>query len=166
VPLTSTLALGSQKLRVVVDDGISPVTLYPHPEIATAPITSLTTSSSSVSTLAGGDFDLTLDGGPGLAGRPYLVLASASGSTPSTPAGLVNIPLVDDLAFAWSYALCNSAILTDSCGQLDANGRATTGLHFPPMFLRNLLLGELTFAYISLDPIDFASNTVVVDVVP
>jgi len=166
VPLTSTLALGSQKLRAVVDDGISKVTLYPFPQVSSAPVSSLVLAAPSVSTLSGGNLDLALDGGPGLAGRDYLVLASASGSTPATPSGWVNIPLVADAAFAWSFALCNSPFLVNTCGTLDGSGRATSSLHFPPLYLRPLHQGELTFAFVTLDGVDFASNPVVLDITP
>jgi hypothetical protein len=166
IPLTSKLALGKQALRVVVDDGISKVTLYPFPEVATAPAVSLTASSASVSTLLGGDIDLAIDGGPGLSGRQYLLLASASGSTPPTDLGPIDVPLVADAAFAWSFALCNSAFLVNSCGQLDVGGGSTASLHFPPLFLRPLHQGALTFAFVTLDGVDYASNPIVLDIGP
>lgn len=166
IPLTSTLALGKQKLRVVVDDGISKVTLYPFPEVATAPPISLVPTVNSVSTQFGGDIDLSLDGGPGLADRAYLLLASASGSTPATDLGIVDVPLVADAAFAWSFALCNSSYLINTCGAFDSSGRATAKLHFPPLYLRPLHQGELTFAFVTLEGVDFASNPILLDVGP
>lgn len=166
IPLTARTNLGKQKLRVVVDDGVSGVTLYPFPEISTAKPIALSAALPALSTAQGGSVDLDLDGGPALANRPYLMLASAGGSSPGFPLGAVTVPLALDPVVGATYLLCNSPTLTNSCGVLDDQGTARAQFNVGPMALRPLHSGALTFAFFTISPTDFASNPVMIDIGP
>jgi hypothetical protein len=162
VPLAAGATLGEQALRVTVDDGISPVTLYPFPVVRTAPAIALTATPAVLSASQGGTLDLALAAGKGLGGRNYLVLCSATGTQPGFAIGATSVPLALDAALAWSYALCNVPPLIATCGTLDADGAAHAQIGFAPGLLRPLHPAEapaaLHFAFVTLDPTDFASN--------
>ncbi len=166
VHLQGRTKLGRDLLRVVVDDGQGPVTLYPFTSVAVAPSDFLTSSALQLSASLGDDAALALAGGPGLADRQYLVLISISGTTPGFNLGNVYVPLVLDAAVGWSYVLCNSAVLQNTCGLLDQNGAAAAALSFSPGDLAPLAGGTLSLSALTLDPVDCASDAVVVSIVP
>ena len=83
----------------------------------------LVASAVHVSAAQGGSVALSLDAGPGFAGRTYLVLMSASGSTPATPVGSVQLPLVFDPVTNIGISLLNTPICVGFLGALSAQGR-------------------------------------------
>ena len=165
VPLAAT-GEGSVAMRVVVDDGQGPVTLFPFTQVSTAKQAALAASVTSISTASGGVIPFSVDAGPGLAGRPYLLLASASGTSPGIQIGDLLVPLVADPVVGWSYGLCNSLVLQNTCGVLDARGAAPMSASLAPNQLAFLNNGTLWFSLITLDPPDFATHPVVVRVTP
>lgn len=166
IPYTATTTAGLDRLVVVIDDGQGPVTLWPPAEVATAPRALLSSPSSPLSSGNGDDVQLALAGGPGLAARSYVVLFSASGTQPGFGVGAVTVPLVLDPVVPLSFAFCGSAALPGTCGVLDAAGQAAAQALLAPNDIAPLVGGTLSFAAITLDPIDFASDAVVVSVVP
>ena len=165
VPYTATTTGGVDRVRLTIDDGQGPVTLWPPVELATAP-TSFLTATPSVSASLGDDVALSFAGGPGLAGRGYVALFSASGTQPGFSVGAVNVPLVLDPLVPISFAACGTGPLPGTCGQLDAAGAAAGAVVLNPNDLGPLVGGALHVAAITLDPIDFASDAATVNVTP
>jgi uncharacterized Ntn-hydrolase superfamily protein len=161
--LTAGRAAGTALLRVTVDDGRGPVLLSPRTavEVTAAP---LWASTPRLSAAGGGVVDFVLQPGPAHAARPYALLATRSGSSPGIPIPPVVIPLNPDLVFQLSLQLANSTVFQNTIRTFDAGGRATAGFVAPPAALADLLGLDLTFAYATFLPVDFASNAVRVTV--
>ncbi|MBM4369110.1 MAG: hypothetical protein FJ102_23050 [Deltaproteobacteria bacterium] len=113
-----------------------------------------------VSAAAGGTQTLHLDAGPAHAGRSYLILGSASGSSPGTKVGAVTVPLAFDAYTAFTADSANSTALVNTHGQLDALGQAEAQIVVPAGLPPSVAGMTLHHAYVLYGPIDFASNTV------
>jgi len=166
VPITAQTTVGKAKLRVVVNDGLGPVTLYPFPEVTVAKSPALSANVSALSASAGTAVNFTLDGGAPLAARPYLLLCSASGTTPGFWQGSVYVPLVHDFAVDYSVVFPNLAPFTSTLGALDASGVGAAGANFPAGLLAPLVGGSLSFSFVTLSDVDFASEAVSLGVQP
>jgi hypothetical protein len=161
IPLTAGAGLGRDVFEVVLDDGVSPVTLYPFPtfdETAT-----LTSDVASLSAATGGTANLGLFG-PELTTPPYLLLCSASGTTPGLPIGPVVLPLNFDNIVVLSFLLRNTAHFVNTDGILAADGTQAAQFVVNAGELTPLIGFDLAFAYITRSPVTFASNPVVVNV--
>lgn len=86
-----------------------------------------------ISLAAGGSQDLTLDAGPAHAGDLYLVLGSATGTTPGTPlgGGLI-LPLNFDGYSLHTINHANQPPFVNTLGNLDAAGIAQAQIVLPP----------------------------------
>ncbi len=166
VPYTATSVQGADTVRITVDDGKGAVTLFPLVKLVTADPVFLTSTVTSISTALGDDIPLALNGGPGLAGHDYVVLISLSGTQPPTSFGNVTIPLANDPVVGWSFAFCNSSVLQNTCGTLDAQGAAQAKVVLNPGDLAPIVGQTLTFAAVTLNPVDYASAPVAVAVAP
>ncbi len=148
-------SVGNARLQVVVDDGIGPVLLGPSVEVAIRG-DSMWLSTRSIDAFAG-TFDAVLRGGPSLAGRGHLLLASMSGTSPGVTLGPgLLLPLQPDaLTFVLLDASATNPLLS---GVLDAQGRRTVSLSTPPGVLAAFQGGHLDFAWLTVLPVDFTSN--------
>lgn len=166
VELLVGVGVGIDRFVVTLDDGSEVATLAPFPtlvyrEALVAPV-------GAVSAASGGSVPLDVLGPVGSEGRAYLVLLSVTGTTPGLMLPNVTVPLADDLALKLSLAFPNVAPFTDTLGALDGAGAASAAFEPGPGLL-DPLLGpglDLHFAWITLAPIDFASNPVTVVVEP
>jgi len=156
--------LGRVRLKITVDDGQGPVTLYPYLEISVAPPRALIANTEQLSSSLGDDLSLSMRGGPGLANRQYLILASASGSSPGFSVGNLYIPLVFDPLVWFTFENCGTAALPGTCGVLDELGRAEAAALLEPGDLAAVVSGELTLAAIVRG--DYVSEPVTVQVLP
>jgi Peptidase family M28 len=125
----------------------------------------LVASALHVSAAQGGSVALQLDAGPAHAGRPYVVLVSASGSAP-TPVGSTLLPLHFDVVTDLALSLLNTPVFANFLGVLSPQGEATATFASPSAPVPGLPGITLTFAYLTLGPIDFASNAVAVQYQP
>ena len=120
------------------------------------------TPDTAVLAIPGGQQTLTLDGGAGRSGQPYLVIGSASGTAPGTALASTTIPLNFDTYTEFTVSAPRS-ILGGSIGILDANGRATVTFTGPALTLPALAGLRLDHAALVLDPtgtaIDSPSNS-------
>lgn len=136
----ATDRVGTDRLAIRVVDGAVRATLYPFTEVRSVPPTALHLGVERVSATRGGVAPFVLTR-PDLAGAAYLILCSASGTTPPTavgPAGL--LPLVRDGWFDLSARLAGApAVLPGTRGVLDASGRAEGALLVPPGALAGLI---------------------------
>ncbi len=119
-----------------------------------------------LSAAAGCNLDLTLDASPTHAGRGYLVAASLSGSSPGMYVSGLHVPLNWDAFSDLVYSNLSDPILQDFWGTLDGQGRATVDLDLPSPLLAPFAGETMTFAFVLLSPLDFASNAIDVDVGP
>lgn len=159
-PVTAGTQAGTALLRIAVDDGLGSRRLGPTTELAVVD-DPLWASRSVQSAAAGGPLAFVLQGGPGRAGRSYLLLAGASGTAPGIPfgPGLV-LPLNPDPLLLLTFDLAVNGALPGFLGVLDGQGRGAAGVTVPPGALAFLQGGSLSLAWGTLLPIDFASNPV------
>ncbi|MCA8954724.1 MAG: right-handed parallel beta-helix repeat-containing protein [Planctomycetes bacterium] len=81
----------------------------------------------------GGQQILTFVLGPGFAGEDYLLLGSASGSTPGVVAGDFELPLVADVWFNFTLSVSTAPLIQSGFGQLDGAGKATPRIVLPAL---------------------------------
>ena len=164
VPVRPGGTLGQVRLKIVVDDGQGPVTLFPFVELSVAPRQALAVNPHQISSSQGDDLSMSLRGGRGLANRPYVILASASGSSPGFLMDGVIVPLVLDPLVWFTLQHCGTAALPGTCGVLDEFGRADAAALLQPGDLAPLVSGSLTLAAVVGG--QYASAPVEVAVVP
>lgn len=156
--------VGQARLRIVVSEGNAQVQLVPDLELTLDPAADLHASHAALSAAAGEEVALTLDRGAAEAGRPYLLLAGASGTFPGTPFGGGTLPLNDDRILRWFVS--GPSVLQDGSGTLDAVGRARALLIAPPGLLAPLVPGRLDLcAVLGSTPVDF-TTVVGLDLLP
>lgn len=108
----------------------------------------------------------TLEAGDKHANKNYLLLASTRGSRPGIALGSVFVPLnPDEFLLPVAMNFPNTAVFVNSAGVLDAAGSARAAFAPPATFLRTNVGRELTFVYLTLGPLDLASNPVSIAVV-
>lgn len=99
---------------------------------------------------------LRLRAGSARAGRAYLLAASASGASPGIPLGSTIVPLNYDIITQFVIDNINTPMFPGFLGTLDANGSAAGTLTLPPLAVASPF--PLHFAYLLLNPADYASN--------
>jgi hypothetical protein len=120
-----------------------------------------------ISAGAGGAADFTLAAGPENANRTYVLLGSASGTTPGTPlpGGMATLPLNWDIFTSTVISLINTPVFDQFMGTLDGAGSAGAKLDtFGP--IPGAAGITLYFAYALNNAWDFASNAVTVEITP
>ena len=97
------------------------------------PCPSLAADRPTLSLSAGGSQRLFLSAGTGYAGAIYLIVGSASGTSPGTPIGDLVLPLnTPDPWFGFTLAYPNTPLLPLSLGFLDASATLRTAFTLPP----------------------------------
>jgi hypothetical protein len=162
VPVTAGIGQGRDLLQVVVDDAISPVTLYPFPTLDETP--TLTSDVASLSAAAGGTVAFSLFGPAEVPPPEYLLLASVSGTSPGIPVANVVVPLNLDSVVLLSWALRNGATFVNTDGVLAGDGTQSAQFVAKAGQLTPLIGLELDFAWFTYAPVTFASNPLVVSV--
>jgi hypothetical protein len=164
LPITAGTQVGVANVRLVVDDGYGAVQLGPDTAVNVTG-DALWVEHNAFDAAAGGNIDFVLAAGAARANRFYVLLASASGTTPGIPIppSLV-MPLNPDPLLWLSLDLAASGAFPDLYSTLDGSGRKAAQIQIPPGVLQLLQGGALSFAYGTLNPIDFVSNPVSVDI--
>lgn len=106
----------------------------------------------------------TLNRGSLDAGRGYLLLGSASGTSPGTPFDNIVIPLNQDRFFDWTWG--TPRVFHASSGLLDAQGRAEAVLGIPPGGWAPLVGTQLSFCGLIGGPPYDVTNVQTVEVTP
>ena len=148
--LSASLRAGTDTFAITAEDGRVRATLYPYLEVRSEPPTALHVGIDRLSASAGGTapFVLAL---PGFEGARYLVLGSASGSTPPTWIRGVWLPLVRDPWFTLTRQFAGDArYLPGTRGVLDRMGRAEAALVAPPGVLVSLIGRRLSWAALAV----------------
>lgn len=148
IPVHGLGVPGKDRLRIVVDDGQGEVTLYPFAEIGVARREAISTQPNELKGFRGRVVMLDLDGGPGLADEPYLVLCSRSGTVPGFQLQGTHVPLVPDEATLYSLLFPNGFTLVNTSGQLDEQGESTAAVRFTMNDIGSLMGGSLSFSLI------------------
>lgn len=145
--ITSTRHVGTDRLVITAEDNLVRATLYPFLEVRSEPPAALHVGVDRLSATAGGQAPFVLDQ-PEFGNGLYLILASASGTSPGTPMGRAGwLPLVRDPMFELSARWAGvSAFFPGTRGVLDARGRAEAAFLAPPRALVPLIGRRLSWA--------------------
>ncbi len=156
---------GHARVRLVIQDGIRDVQLYPDVEFDVVAPTDLFANQAAISAMANAQitFDLHDMGNPG---GTYHLLGSASGTTPGTPWGSLTLPLNRDRFFLLTVVGANGAYLPNSHSVFDATGQARTWANLRSGMLGEFVGGRLEFAAFLPGSPDRVTNVVGVAVVP
>ncbi|MEM7201039.1 MAG: aryl-sulfate sulfotransferase [Planctomycetota bacterium] len=122
----------------------------------------------SLSSASGGSVNFDLIAGTPHANQPYVLVGSASGTSPGTVVRGVTLPLNRDSYFALTVQSAGFGPFVNSIGLLNSVGRATARLDIPPGFDLSGL--HLDHAYIAIEPatvqIGLVSNAMPLDLLP
>lgn len=124
-PLTATTQTGEGRWQITAQQASGNVLLWPELVVDVAPPGELFCGFSQVSASSDASVPLILDLGTAHTGAAYLILASASGTSPGTPFAGVQLPLNLDRLLRLSYSSAGTGHFPGTIGNLDANGRAT-----------------------------------------
>lgn len=119
--------------------------------ISTDPQQALVACPPELSLAAGGTQQHFLDASPAQAGKPYLLLGSASGTAPGIIVDGLLLPLNPDAYFLFTLQAPGSPPLSGSLGTLDAAGRATAAVVVPAGTSAALAGIDLVHAFVVLD---------------
>lgn len=145
--LTAGTQLGSALVTLTVDDGTGPVQLHPPLALELEPTAQLHCGQLELAASQGATVPFSLQLGAAAAGRPYALLASASGTQPGLPLpGGALLPLNPDAVFELTAFALPSGLFAGQVGLLDAQGAAQIALPIPPGLLAVLAGGKLDFA--------------------
>jgi hypothetical protein len=126
---------------------------------------------SEISQAGGGSAGWELMAGSSQAGQSYFVLGSISGTSPGFTKNGIPVPLNWDAYSDITLELANTAVLSNTFGTLDANGRASASLNVTPGLLPATAIGAvLDHAFVAFNPgtskVTFASNADGLTIVP
>jgi hypothetical protein len=126
---------------------------------------SLSPDARTITASTGTTITFALDAGASHAGQAYLLLASDAGAAPGTllPGGLVTLPLARDWFTDFVLARLNTPLFSGFYGALDGSGQATAQLKAPALSSAMAEM-EFTFAFATMNPFDFASRAVSVEI--
>lgn len=116
----------------------------------------------------GGAVNFTLDAGAGNANRYYLIVGSVTGITPgiALPGGMTTLPVNWDPFTSLVIALVNTPAFANFMSQLDGSGKSTAQMNSLGPLPPGSWGLSMFFAYCMSKPFDFASNPVMVNIVP
>jgi hypothetical protein len=165
VTVTAGLATGFDLFSVRVDDGVKPATLFPYPSLELRE--ALRADVGSLPGAAGGVAQLDLLGPSAAAGRPFAVALSAGGTVPGQvlPGGAL-LPLNSDRFYLALPQLIAAGVLQGVPGLLDPSASGSATLAMPPGALAWYAGQPLALAWFTLRPSDFASNAVLLEILP
>ena len=149
-PVTAGLVAGTARLIVTADDSIRAVQLRPPLELRIDPLAELHCGRDLVACTEDTATPLTLNL-PAAAAQPYLILCSASGTSPGLVLGDLTLPLNRDI-FLWrSSHRPNNAFFRHTLGYLDPAGRAEATFLAPQGLLRDAIGRRLDWAALYFD---------------
>ncbi|MEW6745641.1 MAG: VCBS repeat-containing protein [Planctomycetota bacterium] len=129
-------------------------------------VLALHTGASVISAATGGSVPFMLDAGAGAAGRSYFILGSASGMSPGMQIGGVHLDLNFDPFTSLVIKLANTPAFANFFSTLDGNGQATATFDTLGPFDPGFAGVQIWFAFLLVGPIDYASNSVPIEIMP
>jgi len=145
--LSATHLVGTDRLAIRAEDRLVNATLFPFLEVRSEPPAALHVGIDRLSASSGGEAPFVLNQHE-FANGAYLILASASGTSPGTALGRAGtLPLVLDPVFRLSLRLAGDPMFFPGTrGALDASGRAEAAFVVPPGALTSLIGRRLSWA--------------------
>jgi len=165
-PVTSTTQTGEGRWQITVHHPGLDVLLWPELVVSIEPPAELFAGFGVVSATQGARVPLWLDSGVAAAGEHYLILASASGTSPGTPFAGITLPLNFDAVLRSSYTGAGTGRYIATTGALDANGRASATFVASPNLLYPLLGRHVDWAAVVYGAPNHATNNDGFDVAP
>jgi hypothetical protein len=138
--LRAGLTPGESRYRVVVNDGISPVTLWPELTMRVDPRTPVHCGLDEVSLSAPRPVPLTVNAGHSPLPRAYVLLGTTAGTTPGLQVGSLSLPLNSSRLLRFTAANFNEPELSRSFSALGPSGRAEAWFRLDPHVM-SLLAG-------------------------
>lgn len=132
-------------------------------------VTSLTNSTGVVSLNAGGTVNFFLDGGSASAGRVYLMLGSATGTSPGVPVDGLVLDLAYDAFTGYMLTHPNTPPYAGTFGLLDGTGTGSASLSVAPGTNPGLVGTTLYHAFAVLDAagtVSLTSNATSLNLLP
>lgn len=157
---------GVAKLAITADDGTVQALLYPYLELRLDAPAPLHAGQDAVSAADGASVPFTIDLGASSAMSSYLLVGSASGTSPGLPWSGLTVPLNWDDVMWTTLTYPGPPLLPGSFGVLDAVGRATASLEATPGLLDPLIGLHLDWALIALGTAPVVTNAVGFDILP
>ncbi len=164
--------LDPERGRLVLAGGRDTVAESWITEVWALDVPNLIGQPASVSLAAGGSQNLELRAGHAYAGSIYLLLGSASGTSPGLPIDTVTLPLVFDTWTQFTLQSPNQGPLVQTLGTMNGAGQGFARLDLPgnsPASLAGLTLFHAFVSIRFLGPIpsvDFASNPLALELAP
>lgn len=164
--VTATTTPGEGRWRITVAYPTAEVLLWPELVVRVDPLAELHCGFDIVSAAAGATVPLTINAGAANAGRPYRILASASGTVPGQEFLGVHMPLNRDALFLSSVTYAGTGNYPGTAGQLDLDGRAAGAYLATPALLLPHIGQRFDWAAILLGSPHHVTNGVAFDVGP
>jgi len=125
----------------------------------------LASDTTAVSASTGGIANFTLDAGSGYANRNYLIIGGVSGTSPGIPFpnGAV-LPINWDIFTGIVIDYLNTNLFTNFLSVLDSSGKSTAVFNMPPV--SGIVGLKFYYAFGLAKPLDFASNSIEIEVIP
>lgn len=165
--LTAGVKVGQDRWRILVNDGIGSVQLYPELDLRVDPLQPLHVGNDTVSLALGADVQLVVNAGASARRRPCLLLASTTGTQPGLPFAGTSLPLNASALLSFTYSNANSAWLPSSFEKLDRNGRGEARFIADPALLASFAGTRFDWSALVFDPFQsFATAPAGFDLVP
>ena len=135
----------------------------------TVTVESLTASASSLSLSAGGSVNFVLDGGAASAGNPYIMVGSATGTSPGVWVDGLKLNLTYDAFTVYMLTHPNTPPYSGTFGVLDGVGTGSASLSVAPGANPSLVGTTLYHAFAVLSPagtVSLTSNSTTLTVLP
>ena len=129
---------GDARFRVTVNDGVSPVTLWPELALRVDPIAPLHIGFDAISARDARSVPIVLNAGYDADPRAYLLVASTAGTVPGVSLGSLTLPLKSSRLLRYSLSNAGDPDLLRTTGPLHPSGRAVAWFTPDPSTLRHL----------------------------
>lgn len=127
----------------------------------------LTSDVSNFSGTTGGTVNFSLNAGAAGANKLYILLGSLSGTSPGiNVAPNFVLPINADSTVVSFMEYANSMYFVNSYANFDASGHALVTLHMPPGIAQPYPGEHFSFAFMTLDPVDFVSPPLSILITP
>jgi hypothetical protein len=151
--LSAGTTVGADKWRIVANDGVSPVTLYPELDLRVDALAPLHVGVDELSASLSCGAPLWINAGANLARRPYMLLATTAGTQPGLPFAGAQLPLNSSALLQFTYTNFNTRGLPRTFGLLDRSARAEAAFLPDSALALSLVGSHLDWAGVIFDPL-------------
>ncbi|MFM7295913.1 MAG: DUF1028 domain-containing protein [Planctomycetota bacterium] len=143
---------GNARFRVTINDGISPVTLWPELALRVDPVAPLHLGYDAISAHDPRPVPIVVNAGHDADRRAYLLLASTAGTTPGFALGSLTLPLNGSRLLRYTLSNAGDPDLLRTTGPLHPSGRAMAWFEPDPMMMRHLAGTRIEWSGIVFGP--------------